>query len=262
MIKDYLRAALGELGFTSRPHPFFFSNLLHLGSCFKSLKRDPSLAVGDVAGLIATWDEGLMIRYALESSKDFVSRYVIIDKDGSTVPYIEECKDAWDLDVEIHVRPELNRRESRAFGITRICEPWILLQDGDEVFHTDGPRSIQSLREFMDRPNVVYCTPIVLLMGDLQHTHPKYPIMPPHPFLYHNNGTIRVRAYARTREEDLPIMDGWKIGLPEPYKFNCRIKPRVRIGLQGRKMPLFDVRKFGPYPKVIRHLVHKQVENA
>jgi len=261
MIKDYLRATIKKLGLTSRPHPFFFSNLLHMGSYFKSLKRNPSLAKGDVACLIVTWDEGLMIRYALESSKDFVSRYVIIDKDGSTVPYIEECRDKWDLDIEIHTKPELNRRESRAFGVKRINEPWILIQDGDEIFHTNGSRKIQSLRKFMDRPNVVYCAPIVILMGDLYHTHRKYPIMPSHPFLYQNNGTIRVSAYARKREEDLPIMDGWKIGLPEPYKFNCRIKPRVRDGLQGRNMPIFNVHKYGPYPQVIRHLVKKSRMN-
>ncbi len=258
MTKDYFRTILGNLRLTSRPHPFFYSNLFHLGSYFKSLKRDHSLAKGDVACLIATWDEGLMIRYALESSKDFVRRYVIIDKDGSTVPFIEYCRDAWELDIEIHVKPELNLRESWAFGITRIDEPWILIQDGDEVFHTDGPKSIERLRKFMDRPNVVYCAPKVLLMGDLYHTHPKHTIMLPHQFLYHNNGTLR----APSPKKDHPVMDGWKIGLPDPYAFNCRIKSRVRIQLQGRKMPLFDARKFGPYPKVIRHLVQKQVENA
>ncbi len=253
MIKSYMRAIIKKLGLTSRPHPFFFSNLLHIGSFFKSVKRDSSLAQGDVVCLIATWDERLMIRYALESSKDFVYRYVVIDKDGSTVPYIEECQDRWDLDIEIHIKPKLNLRDSWAFGIKRIDEPWILIQDGDEVFHTDGPRSIQSLKHFMDRPNVVYCTPMVLLMGDLHHTHQRYPIMPPHPFLYHNNGTLR----APSLKSDHPVMDGWKIGLPEPYKFNCRIKPRVRAGLLGRKLPIFNIQKYGPYPKVIRHLVEK-----
>ena len=207
-MKNYSRTAFRQLGLTTRPHPFFVSNLFHVGSYYKTLKRDPTLSKGDVACLISTWDERYMIRYALESSKDFVRRYIIIDKDGSTVSYIKKCQDVWNLDIEIHIKPELNLKESWAFGLKRITEPWILIQDGDEVFHTDGPRDINSLRKFMDRPNILLCAPMV-----------------------------------------------------HPYKFNCRIKPRVQAHIRDRKLPFFNVQKYGPYPKVLRNLVIKKEKN-
>ena len=189
-----------------------------------------------------------MIRYAIESSKDFASRYVVVDKDGSTVPKIKECRDERHLDVEIHVKPELNLVQSWDYGVQKIDEPWLLLQDGDEVFHTDGPASIHNLRVLMDRPDVVYCAPMVLLWGDLKHTYSKCPIMPPHTFLYQNNGTIKPSKDPR---KDHPVMKGWKIGLPIPYKFNCHIKHRAR----NRDVIPYDEQLFFPYPKILKKII-------
>ena len=134
----------------------------------------------------------------------------------------------------------------------RIEEPWILVQDGDEVFHTDGPQNIESLRHFMDRENVLICTPMIALMGDLLHVDPELPMMPPHPFLYHNNGTLRASKSTPKPWQgyDLPVMDGWKIGLPKPYKFNCKIKGRRSTNTSI--YPLYDETKYGSYPEVIR----------
>ncbi|MDH5406960.1 MAG: hypothetical protein OEX80_10530 [Candidatus Aminicenantes bacterium] len=145
-----------------------------------------------------------MVPFALESSKVFVSRYIIVDKDGETVPTIKECRDKWDLDIEIYIKPDLTLRESRAFAATKIDEPWILVQDGDEVFHTDGPNAIFYLRRFMDRLNIVLCALLIFLLGDFLHTRSINPQMPPHPFLYRNNGTIR----ALGPPKDQLVIDG------------------------------------------------------
>lgn len=228
LYKRAARALLFRLGVTSRLNPVSYSNLRNLRCYFMSRRRDPGLARGEVACVMCTWMEERMVSLALESSRAFVSRYVVVDKDGSTVPAIEACRDGWGLDMEIHVKPEMTLREARAFAVSRIQEPWILVQDGDEVFHTDGPSAVEGLRRFMDRPNIVLSAPMNVLCGDLRHTRPDLPQQPPHKFLYHNNGTVR----APNTERDLPTMDGWRIKLPRPYKFNCQVKSPRRMFLR------------------------------
>lgn len=173
---------------------------------------------------MCTWMEEKMVPFALESSKDFVSRYIVVDKDGGTVPVIETYRDKWDLDMDIYIKPKMSLRESRAFALTLIDEPWILIQDGDEVFHTDGPNSIQGLRRFMDRPHIVLMAPKNRLYGDIWHTSPTIPQHSHHKFLYQNNGTLRIPSLQR----DFPIMNGWKIYLSKPHIFNCIIKSPKR----------------------------------
>ena len=227
-LKRVAKVLLFRLGVASTPNPIFYSNLSNIRYYFLSRHRDPSLAKAEVACIMCTWMEESMVSLALESSKDFVSRYIVVDKDGSTIQAIESSRDKWGLDMEIHVKPEMTLREARAFALRRIDEPWILVQDGDEVFHTDGPSAISTLRRFMDRPHIVLCTPINRLCGDLRHTSPTIPRQPPHMFLYHNNGTVR----APDTQRDFPIMDGWKINLVRPYMFNCVVKSPRRMFLR------------------------------
>jgi len=199
--------------------------LRNLDYFFKSREVDPRLTEGDVACVMCTNGEEDMVSLAMESSKAFVSRYIVVDKDGSTIPTIEACRGRWDLDMETHVRPDLDLRESRAFALTRIDEPWILVQDGDEVFHTDGPNSISGLRRYMNRPHVYFTSPKNRLVGDFQHTAPSVPQQGPHRFLFHNNGTVR----APDSPADIPVMRGWRIALTEPYIFNCLVKKPRRV---------------------------------
>ena len=194
----------------------------------KSKVKDQRLTDGKVACIMCTCKEEDMVSLAIESSKDFVSRYIVVDKDGSTVPAIECCREDWDLNIEIYVRPELNLRESRAFALTKVDEPWILIQDGDEVFHTDGPNSIFTLRRYMCRPHIYFTAPKNRLVGDFNHTSPAVPQQGPHRLLFHNNGTVR----APKPPADIPVMRGWRIALTKPYIFNCLVKTPRRTFLK------------------------------
>jgi len=187
---------------------------------FQSLGKNPELIKGDVACIMCVWDEQLMVPLALESSKDFVSRYIVVDKNGETLPIIDKCADYWDLNIETYVKPVMSLREARLFAIEKINEPWILIQDGDEVFHTDGPFAISNLRRYMNRKNIIFCTKMAVLIGDLKHTRKINPIQPPHKFLYHNNGTI----YAGKNLGNIPDSKAWIKTLPGIWKFNCVIK--------------------------------------
>ncbi len=195
-----------------------------------------------------------MVPLALESSKDFVNRYIVVDKDGGTVPVIEACRDEWNLDMEIYIKPKLSLRESRAFALSRIDEPWILIQDGDEIFHTDGPNSIHRLRHFMDSPHIGLMAPMNRLVGDIRHTIPNRIQQSYHKFLYHNNGTLREPGL----QWDLPIMNGWKIYLSKPFKFNCIIKSPKRIFLRQfwNEWCLYT-EKYIKYPNIEEYVIEE-----
>jgi len=187
---------------------------------FKSRRTNSKLTKGDIACVMCVWDEQKMVPYALESSKNFVSRYVIVDKNGGTLPIIEKCAEQWNLNIETYIKPNMSLREARLFAIEKINEPWILIQDGDEVFHTDGENNISNLRYYMNRPNIILCTKMAVLMGDFHHTRKDNPVQPPHKFLYHNNGTI----HSGRSLCDIPDSKAWIKILPGIWKFNCIIK--------------------------------------
>ena len=231
-------------------HPFFWSNLYNLKSAFS--RKDESLSKEDVTCVIATWDESLAIRYALESSKGFVAKYIIIDKNGSTVDAIKEAKDSFDLDIDLYVKPKMNLKQSWDYGFNKAKDKWILLQDGDEIFYTEGEMRIQRLREHMTRSNIVLCAPKILLYGSLKLTLPPNSIMPPHTLLYHNNGTIRENKASNL---DHPVMDGLKLGLSHPFLFNCRIKRSYNL---NRCIP-YDPLKYYPYPKIVLKMMNDGV---
>lgn len=190
--------------------PFYFSNI----------KNNPELSKGEVACIMCVWNEQPMVPLALESSKDFVSRYIIIDKNGETTPTIEKYAKLWNLNIEIYIKPKMSLRESRLFAASKISEPWILIQDGDEVFHTDGETNISNLRNHMNQENVIFCSKMTVLMGDLKHTRNSTPFQPPHKFLIHNNGTVKGGLI----QDDIPDSNSYLITLEGIWKFNCIIK--------------------------------------
>lgn len=247
LIRLNLNSNIIVYSFLDSLNNFSNSNLYNWKYYFKSRHKKLGLANGDVACIMCTWGEELITPLAIESSKNFVSKYIVVDKDGETVPVIEACRDKWDLDMEIYIKPKMSLREARSFALTRIEEPWILIQDGDEIFHTDGPNSIYNLRRFMNRPHTILMTTMNCLCGDIWHTSATFPQQPYHMFLYHNNGTLKAPSF----QWDLPIMKGWKIYLTGPFKFNCSIKSPKRIFLrQFWKKWCQDTKKYITYPNI------------
>lgn len=182
-----------------------------------------------VACVMCTWDEKRTVQLAIESTKDFVDRYIIVDKGSTdgTIEAIKESRDKWRLNMDIYIKPELWLGEARIFAFERADEEWILVQDGDEIFHTDGPNSIFKLRKLLNLKNVVYATPMNTLLRDFLHTNKYFPRQPPHSFLYNNNETFYIEG-----KGDLPEMMGVKIALKGTYKFNCNVKSPKRMFLR------------------------------
>ena len=177
------------------------------------------------------WEEARMASLAVESTKDFVDEYVVVDAGSTdgTREILRECGDRHGLNMRIFNRPELRLRHARLYAIEQTDAEWILIQDGDEVYHTDGPGNIESLRTLLGERDVVYRAPMPYLYLDFLHTHQKHPVQPPHMFLYQNNGTFHLR----TGRRDLPGIRGREVVLGRAYKFNCNVKSPRRMFLRN-----------------------------
>jgi glycosyltransferase involved in cell wall biosynthesis len=185
----------------------------------RSLTPDTALSSGEVAGVMCVWDEQHNVGLALESSKDFVDRYIVVDKNGGTIPVVKEYADKFDLDVEYHVMPSLGLAESRLFAIEKSGAEWILVQDGDEVYSNSGANDLRNLRRLMVYPNIIVRSRKNVLVVDYLHTQEinnGY-----HNFFFHNNGCLKA-----TKERDVPYGCGRVINLKPVYIFNLTgVKP-------------------------------------
>lgn len=190
----------------------------------KSYKKDPALCKGEVVALMCVWDEQENVEQALISSHEFVDKYIVVDKNGQTIPIIEETADKLGLDVRYYTKPELNLRDSRIFALEKTRSDWVLIQDGDEIFNhaKDEPNSISNLKKYLVYPNIILKTRMNILKLDYLHTQQINNAH--HPFLLHNNGQLHFE------KADIPRGKGRVINLVPIYKFNLSmVKPIKRI---------------------------------
>ena len=220
------------------------SALVYQASCalrsplrtLRSLVPDPVLACGEVACIMCVWDEQTNVGLALESSKDFVDRYIVVDKNGGTIPVVEKYADEFRLDVECHVKPDLSLAESRLFAIEKSGAEWLLVQDGDEVFSTSGENDIANLRRYMAYPNIIVRSRKNVLVLDYTHTQEVNNGF--HNFFFHNNGRLRA-----TKERDTPFGTGRVINLRPVYIFNLTgVKPPRELYYRQNFWREYDLR--------------------
>jgi glycosyltransferase involved in cell wall biosynthesis len=239
-------------------------NLIHLSDLrnlkyFFGLRRDDRLKKGKVSCIMCVWNEQYTIKYALESSKSFVDQYIIIDKNGETLKCIKDFLDKNDYNYISFVKPSLNLKESRGFALEYCEHEWILIQDGDEIFRTTGKYSINNLRHYMNIKNVCFIAPMITLRGNFSHVDPNLVKSPPHVFLYHNNGTLRMPKDSRG---EFPLLDGWIIVLEGVYKFNCSgCKSPKRLYLRNKFWKEWNLTQYSKvYPQIEDYVNNKYPE--
>lgn len=201
----------------------------------KSLKKDPTLQTAEVSAIMCVWDEKENVEKAILSSHELVTRYIVVDKNGDTIPTIKKIQDDLDLDIECYTKPKLNLKESRKFALDQIKSEWILIQDGDEIFNnaTGEPNSIYNLRKYMVFPNVIIKSRMNVLKLDYLHTQPINNAH--HAFLLHNNGDIHFG------KADIPRGKGRVINLKPIYKFNLSsIKPIDRLYYRHKYWKMYE----------------------
>jgi len=131
---------------------------------------DPARPI--VVAIMAIWDEALTLPMSLESTKHFVTEYIVVHKLGTdnTSEVLRACAVKWGLRVRYFVS-NMTLRAARQFSvdITRHYAQIYVIQDGDEVFYSGGPTAIQnSLDFFRHGPYECIESKMVYLKHDLR----------------------------------------------------------------------------------------------
>jgi len=195
----------------------------------------------DVGCVMCVWNEADNVELAIESSKDFVSKYIIIDKNGETIPTIRKIEEKYQLNVEYHIKPDMNLIESRRYGVERVKETWILILDGDEVLLPN------MLLEKMKYKNTYIrtCKNIIYPKQQTELINNGY-----HSILLHNNGTVYV-----PKKFETPRMKGRAIYLKKPCMFNLHFTKD-----RGKKLIPYNEEIQGKIPEIIKNM-NKVEEN-
>lgn len=187
-----------------------------------------------VSVVMCTWNEHRILPLALKSLKDFAQEFIIVDagSNDGTIQAIQHAENEFSLNVTTYIKPSLKLRDARLYGFQKASCDWILVCDGDEVFHTDGPWNVHTiLPPLLNAENVVYRFPMRYLYLDLEHTHREKARLPGHKTLYYNNESLIGRM---PENRDLPKYDGMIKTIHKPVKFNCGVKDPVRVFLRER----------------------------
>lgn len=159
----------------------------------------------DTACMLVVKDEQETIENMIMSTRSIVDHYIVVDKNGGTIPYIKSLG----VDAEYHIKPELNLQQSRRYALQQLKNTWLLIIDGDEFLTKDGCDFIKKHR---NHPHTYLrtCKNMLLKDGKTPIVNNGY-----HNTLLHNNGTIKI-----PRDRDLPVMSGRAIHAHKPVVFN------------------------------------------
>ena len=205
-----------------------------------------------VVAIMALWDEALTLPLALDSSRHFVSEYIVVHKRGTdnTSNILQECIFKWGLRVQ-YFESNMTLREARMFSI-KLTEKYAdlyLLQDGDEVMYHRGPTALsESIPLIFSAGYDVISSKMVYLKHNLLSTLKDsyipggagkwggFPanniILIPHPTIFRNLPGRIIMPGPLT--EDVPqIAGGRSLVTHDPWKFDVSIKNPVREYLRG-----------------------------
>lgn len=190
-----------------------------------------------IVAIMCIWFEENMLPLALESSKGFVDEYVIMHKesDDNTKLILDKCIKKWNLKVK-YIKSNLGLKEARMECIKQSpYADWYLIQDGDEVFYTEGKASIYHLLPFAEKNKLDGVkTEMIYLRILLTHTRKTLPNgkdgakLISH-FTFIKNGAVKSCSGAG----DVPETKRLKARtFPHRMKFDCNVKSPLRIFLR------------------------------
>ncbi len=200
-----------------------------------------------------------MVALAIESTKDFVDSYVVVDNsDDRTLDIIRECQRRWGLEMKIFHKPDLpDLAEKRYWAMRQSKADWLMFVDGDHVFHTDGPSAVQQIRPCLeDLEDAVWFSTSNYLWGPpgsfatWRSAMPdqKDPILIPHPFLYRNSP--KLEACLGVFTADLPHLPESRYReFPTPPAFwDVCCKSPKRLFLRGWLIQWRTAQDYERYP--------------
>jgi len=151
-----------------------------------------------ISGSMVVYNEADNIEMALLSTKDFCNEMIIVDdySDDGTPNIIKKvCKREGIKYKLIYPKKEDRGKiyETRSLSLKNCTGDWILVVDGDFIFHTSGTNNIQNiLKEIKGKENmnINLYFPMVFLYGDYWHTIIHRPIGIPHPYFIKNTNSL------------------------------------------------------------------------
>jgi len=146
---------------------------------------------------MVTYNEAENIEMAIESAKHICNRIVIVD-DGSydnTVDIARRTCERLQFKNEIITLKHTGKiYDTRDLALRRCVGDWILVTDGDFIWHTDGPNDSKGFLAWAEKysgKNLYLYSPLCMLYGDYWHTLKSTPVGHPHPFLIKNDTSLR-----------------------------------------------------------------------
>lgn len=170
---------------------------------------------------MVTYNEAENVEMAIESAKHICNRIVIVD-DGSTDNTVEisrhVCKKLKFKNEIIVLKHTGKIYDTRDLALRRCVGDWILVTDGDFIWHTNGTNDVKGLLEFTKKftgRNVHVYFPLAFLYGDYWHTMKSTPVGHHHPYFIENVPSLRCvkdnRFFRYTTEEEITKVSTSKI---------------------------------------------------
>lgn len=146
---------------------------------------------------MVTYNEEENIAMAIESAKHMCDRIVIVD-DGSYDRTVEiakrVCSELNFDNLIIEAKHTGKIYDTRDLALRKCKGDWIVVTDGDFIWHTSGTNDSVGLRWLATKhtgKNAHVYMPLAFLYGDYWHTLKNRPIGYPHPYLVENNPSLR-----------------------------------------------------------------------
>ena len=150
-------------------------------------------------------DEEYTVYNCIRSLRRVADKFIIVDNGSTdnTVDEIARVKRDFFIDLELHRKPEMNFIQCRNFINDRIKEGWVIIADGDFIYHTSGKDNILQIKEIFEKTTrpTIYAMPFICLDGDLEHYKPCIktgtPLMSPHKYFYRRDWVNGFRLRGR-----------------------------------------------------------------
>lgn len=151
----------------------------------------------EICACLVTYNEAENIEMAIESAKAICSRIVIVD-DGSTDKTVEiatrTCERLHFDNTITKLRHTGKIYDTRSVALKRCKGDWILVTDGDFIWHTSGTNHVKGMVNLIKKrssENLHVYSPLAYLYGDYRHTLKSTPIGHPHPYFIKNDNSLK-----------------------------------------------------------------------
>lgn len=221
----------------------------------------------EITACMVTYNEAENIEMAIESAMAICTRIVIVD-DGSldkTVSIAKKTCERLDIDNTIILLKHTGKiYDTRSLALKRCKGDWILVTDGDFIWHTSGTNHVKGLPNLIRKrgsENLHVYSPLAYLYGDYWHTLKTTPVGYPHPYFIKNHSSlkcIRDQRFFKYSTKD-PIK---KLSTTKIFGFHAGgVKSAEMLLYRRFWTPWRELNNFKKYPTAWDYMKHNVGDN-